>query len=103
MSTPLIIVGSVVVAKAATAVCDIGEVGVCYEAYTLSGRAGYSMLFASGRYDGFSPDEVEEMLTVTDRVCAEVSGYHFRTVMQLERDWREGRFAPAFDEQEGGG
>lgn len=37
-------VSSIAIAKCATAVCDVGERGVCYEQYTLDGpgRAGAS-------------------------------------------------------------
>lgn len=72
-------VGSTVVAQRATS--------VCYEVYTLDNRPGYSVLFESGRYDGFSPDEVATMLRVTGR-CDALAGYEFRNVQQLIRDMR---------------
>ena len=103
METPLMMVGSIVVANCTSDVCDVGEMGVCYESYALSGRAGYSIIFASGRHDGFSPEDIAAFLTVTDRVCDEISGYQFRNVIQLERDWQAGWFAPAFAVPLGGG
>ena len=39
-----------------------GEHGVCYEECTFGHRPGWSILFESGRHDGFSPDEVERRL-----------------------------------------
>jgi hypothetical protein len=74
---------------------------VCDEAYTLPDgkggrRPGWSFLFEQGRYDGFSPDEVELILEVTGEVCQEVTDYEFRSVMRLMEDFRRGYFAPAF-------
>jgi hypothetical protein len=89
-------VGSMAVARRQTAVCDVGERGVCYEVYGLGDRPGYSFIFASGRYDGFSPDEVDTMLELTGRVAGDVESYRFANVMQLDRDYRAGRFASAF-------
>src|SRR5262245_30870199 len=65
MSPPPLQVGSLVFAKRGSGVCAPGERGVCYEVYQLGGRPGYSILFQGGRYDGFSPDEVETFLEVT--------------------------------------
>ena len=95
-AAPRIGLGSIVVAKCATGVCDPGELGVCYEVYTLGNRPGYSFIFERGRYDGFSPDEVAAMLEVTGRTCDAVAGYEFHNVQQLCRDYEAGRFAAAF-------
>jgi hypothetical protein len=89
-------VGSIAVARRQTGVCDMGERGVCYEVYTLDNRLGYSFLFESGCYDGFSPQEVDIMLAVTDISCPAVRNYQFTHVSQLDRDFRAGRFAAAF-------
>jgi len=89
-------VGSIAIATRTTGVCDIGERGVCYEVYVLGGRPGYSFIFESGRYDGFSPDEIGLMLTITSDVCASVRDYQFTNVTVLERDFRRGVFAEAF-------
>jgi hypothetical protein len=91
-------VGSIAIAKRATGVCDVGEVGVCYEVYTLDSRPGYSFIFESGRYDGFSPDEVETMLELTGLAGQAVAGYQFRNVMQLSLDYDRGLFDAAFAE-----
>jgi hypothetical protein len=92
---PLLQVGSQVIAKRVTAVCDTGERGVCYETYELDGRPGWSFIFESGRYDGFSPDEVATFLEVTGAVCQDVADYDFKNVWRLCQDFRRGRFEPA--------
>ena len=89
-------VGSLVIAKRASGVCDPGERGVCYEVYELAGRPGWNFIFASGRYDGFSPEDVATFLKVTGVVCQEVATYQFRNVGQLYRDFQCGRFDPGF-------
>ena len=93
-------VGTTVVAKRATGVCEVGELGVCYEVYTLDHRPGHSFIFQSGRYDGLSPDEVATMLWVTGR-CDALAGYQFRNVQPLIRDYEAGLFAPAFAQRPG--
>jgi hypothetical protein len=95
-TTKTLQVGSIVIAKRATAICDVGERGVCYEEYTLGDRPGWSFIFESGRYDGFSPEEVNWMLEVTGEVCVEVTDYEFKSVIRLSEDFRRGRFAAAF-------
>ena len=67
--TPKIQVGTIAIATRASGVCDVGETGVCYEVYELAGRPGYSFIFERGRYDGFSLEDVEMFLHVTDRVA----------------------------------
>jgi hypothetical protein len=94
-ATPEIMVGSIVVAKRRSGVCDAGEIGVCYEVYELERRPGYSFIFESGRYDGFSPDDVALILDVTGRVCQAVAGYAFENIGKLAKDFSAGRFAAA--------
>lgn len=89
-------VGSLVIAKRATAICDEGEKGVCYEEYRIGDRPGWSFIFEQGGYDGFSPDEVAKLLDLTGEVCAEVADYEFQNVMQLLADFCQGRFAAAW-------
>lgn len=98
---PNLAVGSLVIARRTTGVCDAGERGVCYEEYTLPDgqggrRPGWSVLFEKGRYDGFSPDDVALILEVTGEICREVADYEFQSVMRLMADFRRGHFAPAF-------
>ena len=95
---PELRVGSLVVAKKASGVCDRGERGVVYEAYELGERPGWSVIFLSGRYDGFSPCDVDFFLDVTGDVCEELSGYTFENVLRLTDDFGRGDFAPALGE-----
>jgi len=64
--------------------------------YTLGNQPGWSFLFESGRHDGFSPDEVELILEITDDLCPDVADYEFTSVLRLRADFQRGRFAPAF-------
>lgn len=95
-TTPPIQVGSLVTAKRASGVCDVAERSVCYEAYELAGRPGWSFIFESGRYDGFSPADVDTFLEVTGAVCQAVADYQFQNVGQLCRDFHDGRFDSVF-------
>ena len=92
---PELRVGSLVVAKKISGVCDRGERGVVYETYELGQRPGWSIIFQSGRHDGFSPCEVDCFLDVTDEVCEELTGYKFENVLRLVDDFGRGAFAPA--------
>ena len=96
---PEIQVGSIAVAKRRSGVCDPGEVGVCYEVYSPAGRHGYSFLFESGRFDGFSPEDVQDFLDLTGRICENVADYQFQNALRLSRDFQAGRFAAAFPQQ----
>lgn len=88
-------VGSLVVAKKASGVRDLGERGVVYEVYELGKRPGWSVIFQSGRHDGFSPSDVDFFLDVTGEVCEELSDYTFENVLRLVDDFGRGTFAPA--------
>lgn len=86
-------VGSRVIARRQTAVCDVGELGLVYEVYERGhGSIGYSILFASGRHDGFSPDEMARMILTTDELEPSMTSYYFTNVIQLLRDYDRGRF-----------
>ena len=91
-----ITVGSLVVVKQSTALCDENEVGVCYELYELEGRPGYGFIFERGGYDGFSAEDVAVFLDVTEVVLPSIASYAFENVRQLRRDFRQGRFKEAF-------
>lgn len=93
---PEITVGTLVVVIQSTAICDVDELGVCYELYELEGQPGYSFVFEGGGYDGFSPDDVEALLELTSVVVPSVASYKYTNVTQLKRDYRRGRFAEAF-------
>lgn len=92
----MIEVGTIARAKKKSAICNVGEIGVCYEVYELSGRPGYSFIFENGGYDGFSPDDVEQFLEVTNEVISSIADYEFKNVTSLVRDYEQGRFDPAF-------
>jgi hypothetical protein len=96
-------VGAIAIARTQTGVCDVGERGVCYEIYQRTWRDalderthGFSFLFERGRYDGFTPDETRELLTLTGEICAAVMDYRFTNVGRLEADFQAGRFLAAF-------
>ena len=91
-----ITVGSLVVVKRNTAICDEGEVGVCYELYGTPDQPGYGFIFEQGGYDGFSPRDVETFLELTSVVLPSIAAYVFEDVGQLKRDFRRGRFKEAF-------
>jgi len=92
---PALQAGSLVVAKKASGVCSLGERGVVYEAYELGNRPGWSVIFQSGRHDGFSPCDVDFFLDVTGDVAQELAGYAFENVTRLAADFARGRFEPA--------
>lgn len=78
-------VGSRVIARAKTGVCDVGELGLIYEVYDRGqgGSQGYSIIFERGHYDGFSPDELASMILVTDELEPTMIGYQFTNVITL--------------------
>ena len=94
---PELRVGGLVVAKKASGVCDRGERGVVYEVYELGERPGWSVIFQSGRHDGFSACDVDFFLDVTGEVCEELTGYTFENVLRLADDFVRGDFAPALE------
>jgi hypothetical protein len=53
----------------------------------LEGRPGYSFIFESGRYDGFSPGDVTLFLDLPGRVCEPLANYRFQNVGQLTTDF----------------
>jgi len=74
-----------------------GTTGVCYEVYELGGRPGYSFIFENGRYDGFSPDEVDMFLEEIGFYLP-ISHYDFTNVVRLSEDFKRGVFDEAFSE-----
>ena len=93
---PVLQVGSLVVVKKATGVCDAGEVGVVYEEHRLYDRAGWGIIFENGRHDGFNACEVDWFLTLTGKVYEQLQGYAFDNARRLAEDFERGVFAPAF-------
>jgi len=94
--TPTIQVGTIVRAKRYAGIAQAGEIGVCYEVYTLGARPGWSFIFERGGYDGFSPDEVALCLEVGWSIDPATAVYEFENVTHLLEDFRAGRFAKAF-------
>ena len=94
-------VGTLAVAKRSSGVCKEGEVGVCYEVYELEGRPGYSFIFERGRFDGFSPRDVEMFLEPLGVVVPSVAGYSFPTLTAWSPTTAGGRFAEALEMRKG--
>jgi hypothetical protein len=93
-------VGSLVTAKGDLEhFCRAEESGVCYEVYEQENQPGYRFIFQGGRYDKFSPAEVNRFLEVSGRVSKPVANYQFKDLDQLHADYRAGRFDAAFEEQ----
>jgi len=77
---------------------NIGDKGVCYETYTLGGRSGYSFIFPNGRYDGFSEKEIDMFFDDDfSDFSDEISSYQFTNVIQLSKDFRNGKFNSVFE------
>jgi hypothetical protein len=93
---PEISLGTVAVAKRATAICFLGEIGICYKVHDLEGNAAYGFIFETGRSGIFSQDDVNLVLRLSGRVCDAVVDYKFTDVRQLSTDFRAGRFKTAF-------
>ena len=92
---PELRVGSLVTAKKTSGVCDCGERGGVYEAYRVGERPGWSVIFQSGRHDGFSSCDVDFFLDITGEVCEELTGYTFENVTRPVADFGRGDFALA--------
>jgi len=88
-------VGTRVVTKQSILGCTAGTYGVCFHVYNLGGRIGYQFLFANGQYDGFSEEEVHQFLNLVD-IVESLTDYEFENVIQLGRDYKEGKFHDAF-------
>ena len=95
----LLALGQIIVARVDTAVCNVGERGVIYEIYDRDmwfpdskSRPGVSVIFEAGHYDGFSPEEQDQMLTRTGFVDTASTKYRFTNVMKLCDDYRAGQF-----------
>ena len=98
-SLPQLTVGSLVTAKKASGVSDPGERAVVYETYELGKRPGWSVIFQSGRRDGFSPCDTDFFLDASGDFCEKLSGYTFENVIRLVDHFGRGDFAPALGSQ----
>jgi hypothetical protein len=92
-------IGTLATAKRDSAICSVGELGVCYDIYSIGQRPGYSFIFEKSGYDGVSLEDVDLFLEVTDVVFPSIAPYTFENVTQLERDYHQGRFSEAFSLQ----
>jgi len=70
-----------------------GSLGVAYEECTLEDHKGTSFIFANGSYDGFSEEEQEMFV---EKVGFADMQYKFTNVIQLSRDFQDGRFNKIF-------
>jgi len=94
-------VGTIVQLKVPCLGNEEGVSGICYDVYTLGDRSGYAFIFENGRYDGFSPDEVESFLKVLDHYGRDARyywTYRFTNVIALGRDFENGVFDEPFSE-----
>ena len=89
-------VGTLVVAKHDTGVCRKGEVGLCYHVSAVDGSPCFGILFEYGDYDGFTLEEVERFLSVSETVFEPLANYQFDSTLQLVDDYRRGKFASVF-------
>lgn len=76
-----------------------GTTGLCVNVYNLGNRDGYFFIFPNGQYDGFSPYDVHRFMDVgSNGFCPELADYNFSNVIQLSRDFDDGRFDVAFED-----
>lgn len=101
-AVPTYHVGSLVIAaRNVGPVAGGGEVGVCCEVASLAGRPSYGFLFSRGGHDSFAPNEAAFFLRPLGLTRSRAAAYRFAGVLQLVRDYRDGRFAGAFAEAVG--
>ena len=91
-------VGLVVKAKRNIGSAKKGELGICYERYSIDGREGYSFIFENQFYDGFAPDEWKWLEVVG--YSQDHGNYRFSNVVDLEMDYLRGRFDIVFKAQD---
>jgi hypothetical protein len=92
--------GMLVYAHREAGVARLGEVGVCYDVYprpdASTDSKGYGLLFARGGYDGFSLFDISVTVTPLRLVHEGTRAYNFSNVVELYRDYSNGRFNAAF-------
>ena len=93
---PKLEIGSLLIAKKDSHVCQTGEIGICYDAYMVNDQPVWSVLFEAGHDDCFSAYDVSDLLHLTGQHAPELNHYAFRSTVQLAADYRRGRFAKAF-------
>ena len=70
--------------------------GVVFEEYDLGEPGGSQVIFENGEYCGFSPSEQKEWFEEWRDFDDNVSDYQFTNVIQLSRDFDNGRFDSVF-------
>ncbi len=92
--------GTLVYAHREAGVARKGEVGVCYEVYTLKGESGeepgYGLIFERGGHDGFSLFDLTVAVTPLQAQCSVLQTYRAANVGNLRRDYQAGVFQGAF-------
>lgn len=74
-----------------------GMTGVAYETYGDPDNPSMSLIFPNGRYDGFSPEDMEIFLEPEQvGFCEEVADYAFTTVTRVCKDFEAKRFSTAW-------
>lgn len=97
-------VGSLVRLKVACLRNEVGTVGVVFYHY----GDGFQAIFPNGELDGFSlvhevGDEVEaDYFLEVVGFCEDLSGYEFKNVVRVDKDFRDGLFAVALRGKEEG-
>jgi hypothetical protein len=66
------------------------------EIYDIGAGPSPTLLFPNGSQDGFSPHDLEVFGVARIGHVPELAGYRFAGAMQVEADWRAGRFAAAW-------
>lgn len=74
-----------------------GTWGVCFNIEPLGDRHTYQFIFPNGDFDGFSPQELKDFFNEDQRYSRFVANYMFTNVMQLSRDFEDGKFKSTFD------
>jgi len=87
-------IGSVVKLKIDIMDCKEGDIGVCYEEYSIGLSKGYSIIFHNGDYCGFNIREVDFFFNI---VGQEELTYYFKGVMTLAEDFNNGYFKNIFN------
>lgn len=85
-------VGDIVTIGRACLANPEGARAIVVEAYELSGRPGWMLLFENGAADGFSPGDCELFKVALVGHEPRMAGYRFTNTLALGRDWRGGVF-----------
>lgn len=70
-----------------------GEIAIIVEHY----NTGKSLIFENGFHDGFSYDDLIHFMTEFDTNSHPNYNYHFKNVIQLDQDYKNGLFKHIFE------